>query len=70
MDKPRLELTGSRLFTAWLASAQASLAFTTYQAGKLFSGGDPRSGAATASNGSAGLPNSNRSGTGLRATAQ
>ena len=36
MDKPRLELTGSRLLTAWLASAKASLAFTTYQAGKLF----------------------------------
>ncbi|MFO1209148.1 MAG: TIGR03032 family protein [Amaricoccus sp.] len=36
MDKPRLELTGSRLLAAWLASAKASLAFTTYQAGKLF----------------------------------
>jgi uncharacterized protein (TIGR03032 family) len=35
-DRPRLELTGSRLFTAWLAGARASLAFTTYQAGKLF----------------------------------
>ena len=35
-DQPRLELTGSRLFTAWLAGAKASLAFTTYQAGKLF----------------------------------
>lgn len=35
-DRPRLELTGSRLFTAWLAQARASLAFTTYQAGKLF----------------------------------
>jgi uncharacterized protein (TIGR03032 family) len=35
-DQPRLELTGSRLFTAWLAGARASLAFTTYQAGKLF----------------------------------
>jgi uncharacterized protein (TIGR03032 family) len=34
--RPRLELTGSRLFTAWLAGARASLAFTTYQAGKLF----------------------------------
>ena len=30
------ELTGSRLFTAWLAEQRASLAFTTYQAGKLF----------------------------------
>ena len=36
MDKPRLELTGSRLFAAWLAGTRASLAFTTYQAGKLF----------------------------------
>jgi uncharacterized protein (TIGR03032 family) len=35
-NRTRLELTGSRLFTAWLASARASLAFTTYQAGKLF----------------------------------
>src|SRR5262245_52073196 len=35
-DRPKLELTGSRLFTAWLAHARASLAFTTYQAGKLF----------------------------------
>jgi uncharacterized protein (TIGR03032 family) len=35
-ERPRLELTGSRLFTAWLAGAKASLAFTTYQAGKLF----------------------------------
>jgi uncharacterized protein (TIGR03032 family) len=34
--RPRLELTGSRLFTAWLAQARVSLAFTTYQAGKLF----------------------------------
>jgi hypothetical protein len=25
-DNPRLELTGSRLFTAWLAGARASLA--------------------------------------------
>lgn len=36
MDKPRLELVGSRLFAAWLAGAKASLVFTTYQAGKLF----------------------------------
>ena len=35
-ERPKLELTGSRLFTAWLAQRQASLAFTTYQAGKLF----------------------------------
>jgi uncharacterized protein (TIGR03032 family) len=33
---PKLELSGSRLFTAWLAGQKASLAFTTYQAGKLF----------------------------------
>jgi len=33
---PRLELNGSRLFTSWLAGQKASLAFTTYQAGKLF----------------------------------
>jgi hypothetical protein len=35
-QRPKLELTGSRLFTAWLAQGRASLAFTTYQAGKLF----------------------------------
>lgn len=33
---PRLEITASRLFTSWLASQRASLAFSTYQAGKLF----------------------------------
>jgi len=33
---PKLEITGSRLFGPWLAGARASLAFTTYQAGKLF----------------------------------
>ncbi|MFO7854348.1 MAG: TIGR03032 family protein [Paracoccaceae bacterium] len=33
---PRLEFSGSRLFTSWLASRRASLAFTTYQAGKVF----------------------------------
>ena len=32
----KLEITASRLFVPWLASAKASLAFTTYQAGKLF----------------------------------
>lgn len=31
-----LELNGSRLFTSWLRGAGASLAFTTYQAGKVF----------------------------------
>jgi len=33
---PKLELAGSRQFTAWLAEQQISLAFTTYQTGKLF----------------------------------
>ncbi len=32
---PRFELTASRQFSAWLAEQNASLAFTTYQAGKL-----------------------------------
>lgn len=32
----RLELVGTRLFAPWLGEARASLAFTTYQAGKLF----------------------------------
>ncbi|MCC2662352.1 MAG: hypothetical protein K0R41_1737 [Geminicoccaceae bacterium] len=31
-----LELTASRQFTTWLAEQRISLAFTTYQAGKLF----------------------------------
>lgn len=31
-----LSLTGSRLFNAWLVDQKASLAFTTYQAGKVF----------------------------------
>jgi uncharacterized protein (TIGR03032 family) len=35
-DKPSLEITGSRLFMTWLSSQNASLAFSTYQAGKLF----------------------------------
>jgi len=33
---PSLKISGSHLFTAWLAGQKASLAFTTYQAGKLF----------------------------------
>ena len=33
---PALELMGSRQFTSWLAEQRASLAFTTYQSGKLF----------------------------------
>ena len=34
-EAPKLELMGSRQFTAWLAEQRVSLAFTTYQAGKL-----------------------------------
>ena len=33
---PVLELLASRLFMSWLAEQRVSLAFTTYQAGKLF----------------------------------
>ena len=36
-DQPaKLELAPSRQFPNWLAEQKASLAFTTYQAGKLF----------------------------------
>lgn len=35
-EQPQLELTGSRQFASWLAEQQLSLAFTTYQTGKLF----------------------------------
>ena len=35
-NPPSLEITGSRQFTAWLAEQNLSLAFTTYQAGKVF----------------------------------
>ena len=35
-DAARLELTGSRQFPEWLAEQRTSLAFTTYQAGKVF----------------------------------
>ena len=34
--EPKLALTGSRQFPNWLAEQGASLAFTTYQAGKVF----------------------------------
>ena len=34
--EPKLALTGSRQFPNWLAEQEASLAFTTYQAGKVF----------------------------------
>ncbi|MGF1480666.1 MAG: DUF4915 domain-containing protein [Cyanophyceae cyanobacterium] len=33
---PSLEITGSRQLSAWLTEQQISLAFTTYQAGKVF----------------------------------
>ena len=33
---PQLEIAGSRNFTSWLRGQRASLAFTTYQTGKLF----------------------------------
>ena len=35
-DEPRFELTSSRQFPEWLSESDASLAFTTYQAGKVF----------------------------------
>lgn len=35
-QSPGLEISGSRQFTAWLDEQKTSLAFTTYQAGKLF----------------------------------
>ncbi|HEY9692757.1 MAG TPA: DUF4915 domain-containing protein [Oculatellaceae cyanobacterium] len=35
-SSPQLELMGSRQFTDWLAEQRVSLAFTTYQTGKLF----------------------------------
>lgn len=35
-ENAKLEITSSRQFTAWLAEMNLSLAFTTYQAGKLF----------------------------------
>jgi uncharacterized protein (TIGR03032 family) len=34
--EPFCEVAGSRLFAAWMAEQRISLAFTTYQAGKLF----------------------------------
>lgn len=34
--QPKLEIVGSRQFTSWLISQNISLAFTTYQAGKIF----------------------------------
>ncbi|MEP0322305.1 TIGR03032 family protein [Bauldia litoralis] len=35
-ETPRLEITTSRQFVSWLAEAGGSLAFTTYQSGKVF----------------------------------
>jgi integrase len=35
-ENAKLEITTSRQFTAWLAEMKLSLAFTTYQADKLF----------------------------------
>jgi uncharacterized protein (TIGR03032 family) len=35
-EEPWIEVTSSRSFAGWLAEQQVSLAFTTYQAGKLF----------------------------------
>ncbi|MCC5624444.1 DUF4915 domain-containing protein, partial [Nostoc sp. CHAB 5715] len=34
-EKPTLEINASRQFTSWLYEQNMSLAFTTYQAGKL-----------------------------------
>jgi uncharacterized protein (TIGR03032 family) len=36
VSTPKLELSGSRNFTSWLHEQGVSLAFTTYQSGKLF----------------------------------
>lgn len=33
---PTLEITSSRQFSDWLAEQKSSLAFTTYQVGKVF----------------------------------
>lgn len=35
-DKPKLEIEGTRHFPQWLAEQNVSLAFSTYQTGKLF----------------------------------
>src|SRR6185503_17465271 len=34
--EPKLEIMGSRQFNSWLDEQKLSLAFTTYQSGKLF----------------------------------
>lgn len=38
-SQPELVLTSSRGLLSWLAEHQVSIAFTTYQAGKLFAVG-------------------------------
>ena len=43
-SKPWLNVIGSRYFLDWLAEQQVSLAFTTYQTGKLFLVGRPGNG--------------------------
>jgi uncharacterized protein (TIGR03032 family) len=35
-DAPKLEIQGTRQFVSWLAEQRVSLAFTTYQSGKVF----------------------------------
>ena len=35
-NEPWVEVTGSPYLSTWLAEQQVSLAFTTYQTGKLF----------------------------------
>ena len=35
-EPPKLEITGSRHLTSWLAAQRVSLAFTTYRVGKIF----------------------------------
>ena len=43
-EAPTLEITGSRSLPAWLETQGVSLAFTTYQAGKLFFVGSQNNG--------------------------
>ena len=46
-DQPWVEVTSSRYFASWLADHKISLAFTTYQVGKLFFLGRGEDGALT-----------------------
>ena len=49
-NEPWLEVTASRQFPAWLAEQHVSLAFTTYQTGKLFLiGRQPKAGSPSSS---------------------